>query len=163
LACKPLSYRGLCLRLEGRPAPAAALTPDERAYIRRELDIFFSTLPRVADGFYLRTWRGGLRAGQPKLPLAAQGLARGLVRLDATLRPPRLFFTEAGLTALRAMMADPRLASPKAFAHVHQELGIEARSGDAALPEAAGRRGAIDKRESRSAPRLAGRRGGARP
>jgi hypothetical protein len=81
---------------------------------------------RVADGFYLRTWRGAPQAGQPKVPLAAQGLlARGLVRLDASLRPPRLFFTEAGLAALRVMMADPRLADPKAFAHVRQELGIE--------------------------------------
>jgi len=68
------------------------------------------------------------------VPLAAQGLlARGLVRLDASLRPPRLFFTEAGLAALRAMMADARLADPKAFAHVRQELGIEARPGGAAL------------------------------
>ncbi|MBV8870868.1 MAG: hypothetical protein JOY65_15885, partial [Acetobacteraceae bacterium] len=83
-------------------------------------------LPRVADGLYLRIWRGSPQAGQPKVPLAAQGLlARGLVRLDASLRPPRLFFTEAGLAALRAMMADPRLASPEAFAHVRQELGIE--------------------------------------
>ena len=114
-------------------SPAATgFTPDERAYIRRELDLFFSTLPRVADGFHLRTWRGGPRAGQPKLPLAAQGLvARGLMRLDASLRPPRLFLTEAGLAALRAMMADARLASPKAFAHVRQELRVEARPGDA--------------------------------
>jgi hypothetical protein len=111
--------------------PPAGLTPDERAYIRRELDLFFSTLPRVADGLYLRTWRGGPQAGQPKVPLAAQGLlARGLVRLDASLRPPRLFFTEAGLAALRAMMADPRLASPKAFAHVRQELGIDPGPGE---------------------------------
>lgn len=108
-------------------SPAATgFTPDERAYIRRELDIFFSTLPRVADGFYLRTWRGGPQAGQPKLPPAAQGLVeRRLMRLDAALRPPRLFFTEAGLAALRAMMADARLANPRAFAHVRQELGIE--------------------------------------
>jgi hypothetical protein len=34
------------------------------------------------------------------------------MRLDATLRPPRLFFTEPGLAALRAMMADRRLANP---------------------------------------------------
>ena len=109
----------------------AGLTPDERAYIRRELDIFFSTLPRVADGLYLRTWRGGPQAGQPKVPLAAQGLlARGLVRLDASRRPPRLFFTEAGLAALRAMMADARLASPTAFAHVRQELGIDPGRGE---------------------------------
>ena len=118
------------MSLSESPA-ATGLTPDERAYIRRELDLFFSTLPRVADGLYLRTWRGGPQAGQPKVPLAAQGLlARGLVRLDASLRPPRLFFTEAGLVALRAMMADARLASPKAFAHVRQELGIDPGPGE---------------------------------
>ena len=36
-----------------------------------------------------------------------------------------LFFTEAGLTALRAMMADQRFANPVTFAHVRQELGID--------------------------------------
>jgi hypothetical protein len=32
-------------------APAAGFTPGERDYIRRELDMFFSTLPTVAEGF----------------------------------------------------------------------------------------------------------------
>jgi hypothetical protein len=101
-------------------------TPGERAYIRRELDMFFSTLPRVADGFQLKTWRGGAQAGAPKLSPIAKGLVeRGLMRLDATRRPPHLFFTEAGLVALRAMMADRRLADPTKFAHIRQELGID--------------------------------------
>ncbi len=110
------------------PEPSAipaVLTPGERDYIRRELDMFFSTLPTVAEGFQLRTWRGGPQAGQPKVPRAAVGLLeRGLMRLDATGRLPRLVFTEAGLAALRAMMADKRLADPAKFAHVRQELGI---------------------------------------
>jgi len=104
----------------------AAFTPGERDYIRRELDRFFSTLPSVADGFQIRTWRGGAQAGQPKVPLAAKGLLeRGLMRLEPTPWPPRLFFTDAGLAALRAMMADRRFADPKTFAHVRQELGID--------------------------------------
>ena len=108
------------------PAATAALTPGERDYIRRELDQFFSTLPSVADGLQLRTWRGGLHAGQPKVPAAAQGLLdRGLVRLKPVPWPPRLFFTDAGLAALRAMMADGRLANPKTFVHVRRELGID--------------------------------------
>jgi hypothetical protein len=41
-----------------------------------------------------------------------------------------LFFTEAGLTALRAMMTDRRLVDPKKFAHVRQELGIDPVSDD---------------------------------
>ena len=110
----------------GIPEPMiVAFTPSERDYIRRELDMFFSTLPTVADGFYLKMWRSGPQANEPKLSPVAKGLIeRGLMRLDATLRPPRLFFTDAGLTTLRAMMADRRFANPAKFAHVRQELGI---------------------------------------
>jgi hypothetical protein len=104
----------------------AGFTAGERDYIRRELDMFFSTLPSVAEGFQLKTWRGGPDAGKPKLPPTAKGLiARGLMRLDNEGHFPRLFFTEAGLTALRAMMTDRRLVDPKKFAHVRQELGID--------------------------------------
>jgi hypothetical protein len=108
------------------PPPAMTFTPAERDYIRRELDMFFSTLPTVAEGFQLKVWRGGPQAGQPKLPPAAKSLLeRGLMRLDATSRMPGLFFTDLGLAALRVMMADPRLANPEKFAHVRQELGID--------------------------------------
>jgi hypothetical protein len=104
----------------------AGFTSRERDYIRRELDQFFSTLPTVADGFQLRTWRGGTQAGKPKLPLAATGLVeRGLMQLDTSQRWPRLVFTESGLAALRTMMSDPRLANPVTFAHIRQELGID--------------------------------------
>ena len=104
----------------------AGFTPGERDYIRHELDQFFSTLPSVAEGFQLKTWRGGPEAGRPRLPRTAQGLvARGLLRLDEEQRPPRLFFTEAGMMALRAMMSDGRLADPKRFAHIRRELGID--------------------------------------
>ena len=89
------------------PEAASTFTPAERDYIRRGLDIFFSTLPSVAEGFQLKVWRGGSQAGQPKVPPAAQSLLeRGLVRLDATSRIPRLFFTERGLEELRVMMAE---------------------------------------------------------
>jgi 2-hydroxychromene-2-carboxylate isomerase len=108
------------------PATVVTFTPVERDYIRRELDMFFSTLPTVAEGFPLKTWRGGPRAGQPKFPPAAKSLLeRGLMRLDATSRLPRLFFTEPGLKALRVMMADRRLANPEKFAHVRHELGLD--------------------------------------
>ncbi len=108
-------------------APPAPFTPSEREYIRRELDMFFSTLPSVADGFLLRTWRGGPLVGQLKLPAVAQGLVeRGLMRVDAASpRLSRLFFTDPGLVALRAMMSDARLANATKFAHVRQELGID--------------------------------------
>jgi hypothetical protein len=47
------------------------------------------------------------------------------MRLDAGSRPPRLFFTDAGLVELRAVMADRRLADPVKFAHIRRELGID--------------------------------------
>jgi hypothetical protein len=92
----------------------AAFTSSERDYIRRQLDRFFSTLPTVAEGFQLKTWRGGPEAGKPKLPPTAKGLVeRGLMRLDAEEHLPRLFFTETGLAMLRAMMAERRFADQK--------------------------------------------------
>jgi hypothetical protein len=107
-------------------APLAGFTPSERDYIRRELDMFFSTLPTVAEGFQLKTWRGGPKVGKPKIPPSAQGLLeRGLMRLDTSQHLPRLFFTEAGLAELRGMMADRRFADPNKFAHVRRELGID--------------------------------------
>jgi len=120
---------------------AGGLTAGERDYIRRELDMFFSTLPRVADGFQLRTWRGGPLAGQPKIPPPVRSLLdRGLLRLDDAHKPPMVFFTEAGIAALRVMMSDRRLANPAKFAHVRRELGIdlndetEAPDGDPGTP-----------------------------
>ena len=47
-------------------AMIAGFTTAERDYIRRNLDQFFSTLPMVADGFLLKTWRSGPQAGQPR-------------------------------------------------------------------------------------------------
>jgi hypothetical protein len=108
------------------PAATVTFTPAEREYIRRELDMFFSTFPTVAEGFQLKTWRGGPQAGQPKLSPAAKSLLeRGLMRLDVTSRIPRMFFTDVGLEALRVMMADRRLANPEKFAHIRQELGLD--------------------------------------
>ena len=73
---------------------AETFTPAERAYIRSELDRYFTTLPTVAEGLMLRTWKTGARAGQPKLGPAAQSLLdRGFVSIDPHSRPPRLLFT----------------------------------------------------------------------
>ncbi len=104
----------------------AGFTATERDFIRRALDRFFSTLPTVAGGIILKTWRGGPSAGQPKVPPAAQGLvARGLLRLDTSRRMPMLYFTDEGIEALRTMMRDRRLADPENFAHIRHELGID--------------------------------------
>ena len=114
-----------------KQAPATGFSANERDYIRRELDMFFSTLPTVAEGFQLKTWRGGPQAGRPKVPPVARSLIdRGLMRLDTSDRLPRLFFTETGLVELRAMMADRRLADPKRFAHVRRRAWHRPRVGD---------------------------------
>ena len=105
---------------------ASGFTSAERDYIRRELDQFFSTFPSVAEGFQLRTWRGGPQKGQPKMPPPAKTLVdRGLMRIDRSSNLPRLFFTVAGVAALRQMMGDRRFADPVKFAHVRRELGID--------------------------------------
>jgi hypothetical protein len=105
---------------------AAGFTPGERDYIRRELDMFFSTYPTVAEGFMIKTWRGGVDAGKPKLSPVAKGLIdRGLMRLDTGSRAPRLFFTTEGLAELRAMMTDRRFADPRKLQHIREELGID--------------------------------------
>jgi hypothetical protein len=117
-------------------ATIAGFTSSERDYIRRELGQFFSTLPSVADGFQIKTWRAGPLAGKPKLPLPAEGLLeRGLMRLDTTQHWPRLIFTEIGLVALRTMMRDRRLADPVKFAHVRQELGIDPMPEETGTPQ----------------------------
>jgi hypothetical protein len=76
----------------GAPAneTACPFTAKEREYIRRELDLFFGTLPSVADGFQLRTWRGGPLAGQPKLPPALRTMVdSGLMEIRTSAPMPR--------------------------------------------------------------------------
>ena len=58
--------------VRSKSALIAGFTSTEREYIRRELDQFFNTLPTVAEGFQLKTWRGGAKKGQPKLPPTAK-------------------------------------------------------------------------------------------
>lgn len=107
------------------PAPPDDFNAAERAYIRRELDEVFTTLPAVSDGFLVRTRKTGPNSGEPKIPPAGQTLLeRGLMRLERH-PAPRLFFTEAGFVALKRMMSDPQHADPKKFYHIRKELGIE--------------------------------------
>ena len=106
--------------------PQDLFTAPERDLIRRELGMRFGQLPSVADGLFLRTWRGGPWAGQPKLPVAVQGmLERGLVEVRSDGRWPRACFTEAGLAAMRELARDRRQLDPVRYAHVRQELGLE--------------------------------------
>ena len=76
---------------------AEGFTAGERDYIRRELDVFFSTPPRIADGLQLKTWRGGPLAGHPKVPPPALSLLdRGLLWLDGGRKPPMVVLHRGG-------------------------------------------------------------------
>src|SRR5271166_6452096 len=77
-ARQPMANRGrhrvaVITMTDMQTAPSIGFTPSERAYIRTELDIFFSTLPTVAEGFQLKTWRSGPDRGKPKLSPVAKG------------------------------------------------------------------------------------------
>ena len=107
--------------------PASPYTAPERDLLRRELCRHFGEDPSIADGIFLRTWRGGERRNQPKIPPAVQTmLERGLVEVRTTNRGPRAFFTEAGLAALRQLVLDRRAMDPERFAHLRAELGLDA-------------------------------------
>ena len=68
-----------------QPDPPAPFTAPERDLLRRELCRHFGQDPSIADGIFLRTWRGGERRNQPKIPPAVQTmLERGLVELRST-------------------------------------------------------------------------------
>ncbi len=106
------------------PSP---FTAPERALIRREMGMRFGQYPSLADGPFLRAWRGGPQKGEPKLPPAVQSLlARGLVEIRPGRLGFRAVFTEAGLVALRLLLRDRRAMDPARFAHLRQELGLDA-------------------------------------
>ena len=108
--------------------PPSPFDAAERALLRLEFFPRFGQAPSLADGIWLRTWRTGAKAGQPKIPAAAASmLARGLLELQPAAGPggTRAYFTEAGYAALRLLAQDRRALDPKQYAHVRQELGLE--------------------------------------
>ena len=112
------------------PSPArpalVLFTAPERDLIRREFHPRFGQDPLVADGIMLRTWRGGPKAGEPKLPPPVRTLlARGLVELRTDGRWPTAQFTHTGLTALRELAHDRRALDPARYGHVRRELGLD--------------------------------------
>ena len=110
----------------------------ERDLIRRELGMRFSQFPSVAGGLFLRTWRGEPQAGQPKVPPPVRSmLERGLVALRTDRGWTRAYFTPAGLDALREMARDRRLLDPVRYAHVCQELELDAEEADETASAAA--------------------------
>src|SRR4051812_6224208 len=90
--------------------PTSPFIPQERDLIRLELMPRFGQEPKLANGLFLRTWRGGPQKGKPKIPKAMQGmLDRGLLEIRTNpMDRQAAFFTEAGLAALRLLLEDRR-------------------------------------------------------
>ncbi len=106
--------------------PPSPFTAAERDLIRLEMGMRFGQHPRLADGLFLRTWRGGPQKGEPKVPPPVRSmLERGLVELRPGAIGPRAVFTEAGLEALRRLLRDRRAMDPARFAHLRRELGLD--------------------------------------
>ena len=61
---------------ETMPTHPAPFNTAERNVLRREFLIRFGQAPSLADGIWLRVWRGGPQAGQPKIPAAVDLLTR---------------------------------------------------------------------------------------
>ena len=93
-------------------------TPRERDLIRLELMPRFGQSPELANGLFLRTWRGAAEGSDEDLegdPERAR-LGAGEDRHDPMGRPAALL-TEAGLEGLRLLLQDRRamdLALPRA-------------------------------------------------
>ena len=106
---------------------SSAFTQQERDLIRLEMGMRFGQYPELANGLFLRTWRGGPHKGEPKIPKVIQGmLDRALVEIRPNpMGRQAAFFTEAGLEALRQLLQDRRAMDLERFAHVRQELGME--------------------------------------
>jgi hypothetical protein len=109
------------------PADTPSFTLPERALLRHEFYVRFGQAPLLADGIRLRRWRTGPHAGQPKLPPAvASMIARDLVTLQSDRIGSLVQFTAAGYAALRLLAQDRRALNPLTYAHLRQELGLEA-------------------------------------
>ena len=102
-------------------------TPQERDLIRLELMPRFGQEPELANGLFLRTWRGGPQKGEPKIPKAMQGmLDRGLLEIRTNpMGRQAAFFTEAGMEGLRQLLEDRRVMDPERFDHLRLKLGVD--------------------------------------
>ncbi len=106
------------------PSP---FTPQERDLIRLEMGMRFGQYPDLANGLFLRTWRGGPHKGEPKIPKAIQSmLDRGLVEIRPNpMGRQAAFFTEAGLEALRQLLRESRAMDPARYGYLRRALGMD--------------------------------------
>ena len=98
---RPLSGAAVVVWVMPQPTDTP-FTTAERALLRFEFLVRFGQAPRLADGMWLRTWRGGPQAGQPKVsPAVRSMLERGLVTIEIAPPGARAYFTDAGLAVAR--------------------------------------------------------------
>jgi hypothetical protein len=108
------------------PLPPPPFNTAERNLIRHEFLVRFGQAPSLVDGIWLKGWRGGPQAGQPKIPAAvASMLERGLLEIGPDSIGFRARFTPAGIDALRLLAQDRRALDPTQYPHIRQELGID--------------------------------------
>jgi hypothetical protein len=102
-------------------------SPAERDLIRLELMPRFGQEPELANGLFLRTWRGGPQRGEPKVPKAMRGmLDRGLLEIRPNpMGRSAAFFTRAGLEGLRQLLNDRRAMDPERFGHLRRQLEMD--------------------------------------
>jgi hypothetical protein len=87
--------------------------------------------PLLAEGIFLRIWRSGPQAGEPKLPPAVKTMiARGLAEVRRDGPWVRAYFTTTGFAALRELAANRRYLDPVRYVHMRRELGLEAEEGN---------------------------------
>jgi hypothetical protein len=111
--------------------PDGGFTTPERDIIRREFCQHLGSFPLLAEGIFLRIWRSGPQAGEPKLPPAVKTmLARGLAEVRRDGPWVRAYFTTTGLAALRELAANRRYLDPVRYVHIRRELGLEAEEGN---------------------------------
>jgi len=101
------------------PLPSSPFSTAERNLLRHEFMIRFGQPPSLANGLWLRAWRGG-----PQVVVASM-LARGLVEIGPDRIGFRARFTAAGIAALHLLAQDRRALDPKQYAHIREELGID--------------------------------------
>lgn len=107
--------------------PPSPFSAAERALLRLEFMVRFGQTPRLADGIWLRVWRGGPQAGKPKVPTAvASMLDRGLVQLGPDRIGARPQFTPSRHS--RSAAAGPGPPRPRSQAVRPHPPGTRGRS-----------------------------------
>lgn len=108
------------------PLPPSPFSTAERNLLRHEFLPRFGQAPSLPDGIWLKVWRGGPQAGEPKVPAAVASMVeRGLVEIGPGGFGFRAHFTPAGIEALRLLAQDRRALDPKQYAHIREELGVD--------------------------------------